>query len=236
MIPISVPADDGVVIHVEQTGDGDAVLVLSGGPGCVHYLADPALAPRGVRALYPDPRGVGRSGGGPHDMTRAVADLEGVRRHLGLDRWVVLGHSWGSDLAVRYALEHPQVVRAVVGIAGHGLHRDRQWSQVYEAGTVTGPPAPEIAWVPAVHRALMDSFMDWIHSPTLWRDLADSPVPMRFVAAGDDIRPDWPLRQLAELVPQASFEVLDGVPHDLWHSHPERWVALVTAACHRPAA
>ena len=47
--------------------------------------------------------------------------------------WAVLGHSWGSDLAVRYALDHPERVAAVVGIAGHGLHKDRNWSEIYEA-------------------------------------------------------------------------------------------------------
>lgn len=231
MISISPTADDGVRLHVGVVGDGDPVVVLSGGPGCVHYLEDDALAPRGMRAYHPEPRGVGRSGGGPHEMARAVADLEAVRRQVGVDRWVVLGHSWGSDLAVRYALEHPDVVTRVVGVAGHGLHRDREWSAAYEAGKAAGPPAPDVPWEPGVHRALMASFVEWVHTPDLWRRLADSRVPMRFVAAGRDIRPDWPLRQLAELVPNASFEVVDGVPHDFWHSHPDRWVEVVTAAC-----
>ena len=43
----------------------------------VHYLADEELAPNGFRTSFPDPRGVGRSSGGPHDMAQAVADLEG---------------------------------------------------------------------------------------------------------------------------------------------------------------
>ena len=54
-----------------------------------------------------------------------------VRRAIGVEQWIVLGHSWGSDLAVRYALDHPDHVRGVVGIAGHGLHRDQAVSYTH---------------------------------------------------------------------------------------------------------
>ena len=225
----TVDADDGVALHVGVHGDGPDVLVLSGGPGCVHYLEDAVLAPLGVRSWYPEPRGVGRSGGGPHTMARAIADLEDVRRALGIDRWRVVGHSWGSDLAIRYALDHPASVTGVVGIAGHGLHQDRSWSAVYEAGKAS-EPAIDIPWDEDVWRALQDSFVDWIHEPGLLRALADTPVPMTFLAAGDDIRPSWPLRQLAELVPHGSFGVVERVPHDFWSTHPDTWRQTVSDA------
>lgn len=108
-----VRADDGVVLHVASHGEGPDVVVLSGGPGCVHYLADESIAPSGFRCWFPDPRGVGRSGGGPHTMARAVADLEATRRAIGVEQWIVLGHSWGSDLAIRYALDHPDRICGV---------------------------------------------------------------------------------------------------------------------------
>ena len=193
----SVTADDGVRLHVAMCGSGPDVLILSGGPGCVQYLANESLAPIGFRSW-----------------------------------WIVLGHSWGSDLAVRYALDHPHRVRGIVGIAGHGLHRDREWSAAYEAGK-TSETTVEIDWVPDVHAALWGSFKDWIHQPTLWRSLADSTVPMSFVAAGNDIRPSWPLRQLAELVPGGSFEVVPNVPHDYWATDPDLWRDTCTTACRR---
>jgi proline iminopeptidase len=226
----TVDADDQTRLHVGVTGEGPDVLVLSGGPGCVHYLEQDAIAPHGMRAWYPEPRGVGRSGGGPHDLGRAVADLEAVRRAAGLDSWVVLGHSWGADLAVRYALDHPSRVRSVVAVAGHGLHKDRTWSQVYESLKDTEPKI-DIPWEPAVHRALMDSFLEWIHEPELFRRLADSTVPMTVIAAGDDIRPSWPLRQLAALVPRGTFVEVPDVPHDLWSTHPNIWVDVISNAC-----
>jgi proline iminopeptidase len=193
MQSMMVPADDETPLHVGVTGDGPDVVVLSGGPGCVHYLEDDGLAPRGMRSWYPEPRGVGRSHGGPHVLDQAVADIEAVRRANGIDSWTVLGHSWGSDLAVRYALDHPDRVRSVVGVAGHGLHKDRTWSQVYEASRHLEADI-EIAWQPGVHAALSASFVDWIHEADLLRRLADSVVAMTFIAAQNDIRPSWPLR------------------------------------------
>lgn len=229
MRAIGVRSKD-VLLHVGVTGEGPDVVVLSGGPGCVNYLAADALAPRGVRAWFPEPRGVGRSEGGPHDLAQAVADLETIRAAVGVESWIVLGHSFGSDLAIRYALDHPGRVRAVVGIAGHGLHKDRTWSAIYSAARHTEDEF-DIEWEPAVHEALNSSFAEWIHEPALFRQLADTDVPMTFLAAALDIRPDWPLRQLAALVPGGHFREVDGVAHNFWCTHPERWVDIVSALC-----
>jgi proline iminopeptidase len=225
-----ITADDGVFLHVGGTGVGPDVLVLSGGPGCVHYLEDDDVAPRGVRAWYPEPRGVGRSGGGPHEMAQAVSDLEAVRRALGVESWMVLGHSWGADLSVRYALQHPESVRRVIAIAGCGVQKDRTWSETYHALKDTEPDVP-IEYEPDVHAALVHSYLAWIHEPQLFRDLADSTVPMRFIAAERDVRPSWPLQQLAALVPRGTFERVPAVPHHFWFTDPEVWVAVVTRAC-----
>lgn len=84
-----------------------------------------------------------------------------------------------------------------------------------------------------MHTALWESFKDWIHQPTLWRALADSTVPMLFIAAENDIRPSWPLRQLAELVPGGNFEVVSDVPHDYWATNPGIWQDTCTNACRR---
>jgi len=225
----TVGVEHDVALHVGVAGDGPDVVVLTGGPGCVQYLERDDLSPPGHRAWYPESRGVGRSGGGPHDMERAIADLEAVRTALGVGQWLVLGHSWGGDLAVRYAVEHPDVVRGVIGIAGRGFQRDRHWSEAYESG-LGSEPVVDIEWVPEVNASLSDSFTRWIHEPDLWRRLADCPVPMRLIAAGDDIRPSWPLAQLAALVPHGSFSTVPGVPHNFWSTRPDVWVEAVTDA------
>lgn len=220
---------DGVALHVGVTGEGPDVVVLTGGPGCVQYLEQDSISPPGYRAWYPEPRGVGRSMGGPHTMERAIDDLEGLRRAVNVESWTVLGHSWGCDLAVRYAMEHSDAVRAVIGIAGRGFQRDRVWSEEYEAGQAR-EPVVEIALNADVYAALSASFTEWIHHPDLWRRVADCPVPMRLIAAGDDIRPSWPLRQLAALAPRGTFKVVPGVPHDFWTLEPAEWVVTVQMA------
>jgi len=162
-------------------------------------------------------------------MEQAIADLEGIRRAVGVDRWMVLGHSWGCDLAVRYGTEHADAVSAVIGVADRGFQRDVVWSEEYEAGQASEPTV-EIDWNADVHAALSASFTEWIHQPDLWRRVADCPVPMHLIAAGDDIRPSWPLQQLASLAPRGTFSVVPGVPHDFWALQPDKWVSTVSDA------
>jgi len=62
-----------------------------------------------------DQRGCGQStGDGPFTVTQFVADLEALRRALGQETWWVGGHSWGAELALRYALGHPGHVHGVI--------------------------------------------------------------------------------------------------------------------------
>lgn len=236
MRAMNIAAGDGTPLALSRFGTGPDVLLLSGGPGCVQYLAEEHLAPPGHTSWFLTPRGVSPSEGGPHGMTQAIADIEDVRRQLDVDRWIVVGHSWGSDLAVRYALDHPSSVAAVIGVAGHGLHLDRPWSEAYELGRQAEQQPVAVDWVPAVHEALWYSFRDWIHEPELFRRLADSPVPMNFIAAGEDIRPSWPLQQLSELAPRGSFSVIDGVAHDFWAAAPDVWVDVINTGCAQACA
>jgi proline iminopeptidase len=226
---------DDAALHVGVTGRGPDVVVLTGGPGCVQYLERDELSPLDHRAWYPEPRGVGRSGGGPHTMERAIADLEGIRAAVGVRDWIVVGHSWGCDLAIRYATEHPDTVRAVVGIAGRGPQRDRTWFESAEAGR-SAEPTVDVEWVPEVNTSLSESFTDWVHQPDLWRGLATCTVPMRLIAAGADPRPAWPLAQLAELLPKGRFSIVPGAPHNFWFTEPELWRETVAAACEALAA
>ncbi|WBO62088.1 prolyl aminopeptidase [Streptomyces camelliae] len=119
-------AGDGNHVYWETCGnpDGKPALVLHGGPGsgCTPYfrrLFDPAA----YRIVLLDQRGCGRST--PHasrhdtDMSvnttaHLITDLEQLRRHLGIDRWLVWGVSWGSVLGLRYAQTHPDAVTELV--------------------------------------------------------------------------------------------------------------------------
>jgi proline iminopeptidase len=106
-------------LHTLEIGDGpDVAVMLHGGPGASHdYLRpglDVAAAPGRRRLFYYDQRGSGRSSLAPGqpaaDWRTHVADLDGVRRHLGGAPLTLVGYSWGALLAMLYAIEHPDHV------------------------------------------------------------------------------------------------------------------------------
>ncbi len=111
----------GHVMYWEQVGNptGAAALFLHGGPGAgagaVHRrFFDPAH----WRVVIFDQRGAGRSrplGALEGNATpQLVADIETLRRHLGISRWLLSGGSWGATLALAYAQAHPERVAACV--------------------------------------------------------------------------------------------------------------------------
>ena len=98
---------------------GRPAVFLHGGPGAgcnpTHRrFFDPAV----YRIVLFDQRGAGRSTpiASVHENTtqHLVSDIETLRRHLHIDRWVVFGGSWGSTLGLAYAATHPQACRALV--------------------------------------------------------------------------------------------------------------------------
>ena len=117
---------DGNLVYWEVCGnpDGKPAVVLHGGPGSgaspqFRRYFDPAV----YRVILFDQRGCGRST--PHaadpgtDLSvnttgHLLADIELLRRHLGVDHWLVLGFSWGSTLGLAYAERHPERVSELV--------------------------------------------------------------------------------------------------------------------------
>jgi proline iminopeptidase len=121
-----VVAQDGCRLWAVEVGRGEPVIMCHGGPGLWDMFGDVAamLAPR-LRVIRWDQRGCGRSQRrGPYTMARTVSDLDAVRRHFGLGRTAVLGHSWGAQVALRYALDHPDRVSTLVYVSGVGLGWD----------------------------------------------------------------------------------------------------------------
>ncbi|WNV74313.1 alpha/beta fold hydrolase [Geodermatophilus sp. DSM 44513] len=114
---------DGAQLWTAVSGSGTPVVLCHGGPGLWDYLTDvAALLDHAHTVIRFEQRGCGRSTGrgGPFTVAQAVNDLDRVRRALGIDRWGVLGHSWGAELGLRYAAEHPEQATAVAYAAGIG--------------------------------------------------------------------------------------------------------------------
>lgn len=106
--------DGGHRMYYEVAGrpDGVPVAFLHGGPGAgIHAHHRRYFDPRHYRIVLFDQRGAGHSepfGGLDGNTTpNLVADMECLRCHLGIERWLLFGGSWGSTLALAYAEDHP---------------------------------------------------------------------------------------------------------------------------------
>ncbi|MEJ2203315.1 MAG: alpha/beta fold hydrolase [Gemmatimonadota bacterium] len=114
---------DGGQIFYEVVGEGAPVIVVHGGPGLDHNYLRPGLdvLARSSTLIYYDQRGLGRSVA-PLDpehinLDAFLEDVESLRKTLGYDRMTLLGHSYGSLLALAYALAHPARTRALILVA-----------------------------------------------------------------------------------------------------------------------
>ncbi len=127
-------------LHVEECGraDGVPVVFLHGGPGAgVSPYHRRFFDPARYRIVLFDQRGAGRST--PHADLRdnttghLVEDIERLREHLGFESWTVFGGSWGSTLAIAYAITHPERVDALV-LRGVFLLTQRELKWFYQDG------------------------------------------------------------------------------------------------------
>ncbi|MGH8117616.1 MAG: prolyl aminopeptidase [Rhodanobacteraceae bacterium] len=134
------PVSDRHTLYVEDCGnpDGVPVVFLHGGPGAgLQSYHRRFFDPSRFRAVLFDQRGAGKST--PFADLEAnttqdlVADIERIRDHLGIGRWIVFGGSWGSTLALAYAESHPDRVRALV-LRGIFLARPEEIRWLYEEG------------------------------------------------------------------------------------------------------
>ncbi len=127
-------------IYYEECGNprGKPALVLHGGPGggissFLRRLHDP----KRYRIILFDQRGCGQST--PHAELREnttwhlVADIEALRVHLGIEKWQVLGGSWGSTLALAYAQKHAGCVSGLI-LRGIFTVRQREIRWFYQEG------------------------------------------------------------------------------------------------------
>ena len=197
-------------IHYEECGNpqGIPALVLHGGPGGgISGFLRQGHDPARYRIVLFDQRGCGRSTPRAEltDNTtwHLVGDIEALRQHLGIARWQVVGGSWGSTLALAYAVTHPD---RVTGLVLRGIflltRAELRWfyqegashvlPEAFEAYQAPIPPEERGDMIAAYHRRLTggDARIRQIcaRAWTLWEGhaLALRPDPARLAEFADD--------------------------------------------------
>lgn len=141
---------DGNRMYWETHGNpaGAPVLIVHGGPGAgrsrrAHKQFDPDL----FRIVLFDQRGCGDSVPSAADPStdmscntteHLLADMEALRRHLGIDRWLLYGGSWASTLILAYAQRHPDRVTGVV-LIGVTMTRPQEVDWLYRGLRLVRP-------------------------------------------------------------------------------------------------
>ncbi len=107
-------------LYVEEEGSGVPLVLINGGPGGTHHYFHPwfGRARDYARVIYYDQRGTGLSDYEPgpdgYSVEQAVEDLDALRTALGIDKWVLVGYSYGGFLAQYYTTTYPQNVAGLV--------------------------------------------------------------------------------------------------------------------------
>src|SRR5438034_7962473 len=154
-------------LYYEQCGDpeGQPVVFLHGGPGgglVPEYRQ--FFDPENYRIVLFDQRGAGKST--PHaslqDNTTwdLVEDIERLRTHLGIDRWLVFGGSWGSTLALAYAQTHAERVTELI-LRGIFLLRRSELEWFYQNPQGAGSLFPDLweEYIAVIPEAARDDVM-----------------------------------------------------------------------------
>lgn len=135
---------NGAKIHYRILGDGKPILLLSGGPGFSSDYISPIAEQLSklFRCILLDQRGTGKSLIQTYDTTSmtissTLEDIEFLRKYLGYDQWIVLGHSYGGLLASTYASAYPGSVSTIILVGTAGFNKslwnyfhDNIWSRL----------------------------------------------------------------------------------------------------------
>jgi len=186
-----IDVGDGQMLSWEACGnpDGRPAVVLHGGPGSGRGTRSRRyFDPAAYRIIRFDQRGCGASTPSVADFEtdlstnttwHLLGDLETLRVHLGIDRWLVFGASWGSTLALLYAEQFPLHVRALV-LVGVTTTRQSEIDWLYR-GLAPMLPAQWEAFRQGVPAAAREGDL-----VAAYRELLNSPDPAIRAAAARD--------------------------------------------------
>ncbi len=244
-------ASDGAEIGYIEQGSGDARLLFVHGWQADHTVWNDvisALGP-GTRSVAVDLRGSGASNGarGPYNLERFAADLRELVEGLGIGPVVVAGHSMGATVALRLAVDAPELVRGLILIApvpagGAGFSPKgadylratagdpgaaRKWLSAMFAGETDAAVLQRLcdAAGKTLRDAALASFESWANA-----DFAEATRTISapaIVIAPERDNPETYQRKVAALLPNARFVLLSDSGHYAIVERPREIAALI---------
>ena len=254
--PQSVTVNNVKINYIEQ-GEGDEVIVfVHGYNGSLgNWKSVLELLPKEYHAYALDQRGHGQSDKpGSYQLAEMVEDIYAFSQELGIERFTYVGHSMGGKIGMKFALDHPDVLKALVLVcpsAAFALPPDQQLAMKEAVKLIiSSPEMMRGAIEQEVGKKLSEEFlneliedtkmadptamhesMDMIVSTDLMPQLGDIRAPTLVVAGAKDMSSplDVVVRPTVNAIKGSRMEVFEDSSHFLTEESPQKFVDLLTS-------
>jgi len=253
--PQSVTVNGVRINYIEQGKGDEAIVFVHGYSGALgNWKNVLKLLPNDYHAYALDLRGFGQSEHpGSYKLAEVVEDIYAFSRELELERFTYVGHSLGGKIGYKFALDHPDVLKAMFLVAPAPAHdfippeqREAFIGQItsvfgsqdllrgFIAEDFATPPSDEdmnelISDMMSADPAAQKECAVWWVSTNLEPQLGDIIVPTFIVAGEKDRLPLDFERRYALAIKGCRFEVLEGVGHMIQYDSPQRLTDLMTS-------
>jgi pimeloyl-ACP methyl ester carboxylesterase len=241
--------------YVEQ-GSGDEVVIFLHGYASAKGVWKEALGllPKEYHAYALDQRGHGQSGRpGSYQLTEFVEDIYAFSQELGIERFTYVGHSMGGKIGMKFALDHPDVLKALVLVCpaaafafppdqvpaikegNRAMFATPESIRGYVEWEITGKPVSEerrsdmVNDMSSIDPAAIEGCADFLFSANLIPQLGDIRVPTIIVVGAEDKTVTLDIvRPTADAIKGSLFEILEASSHFLPIESPQELVDLIT--------
>jgi proline iminopeptidase len=231
-----ISEDKVTKIWTMSIGEGIPIVCVSGGPGYPNYLLPVALMmEKGYKVILFDFRGCGRSEevkkvkeskkntqSSLYTYEMCFADIETVREFYQIKKWIMIGHSFGANMSLAYTTTFPDRVMGLVCLSGGHFSNDiNRCEEIHQKRHTERTPKFEYSMNPTVNTEVNRSWADFTQSSMLLKSISLIPQPVFFLYGSNDIRSSWPIEQIANLVKDSHFIMIQGADHYPWMTHAD---------------
>ena len=248
---------NGVKINYIEQGSGDEFIIFvhgyAGTKGAWKEVLE--LLPKEYHAYALDQRGHGQSARpGSYQLTEFVEDICAFSQELGIERFTYVGHSMGGKIGMKFALDHPDVLKALVLVCpapAFAFHPDMvpaikegmramfaspESIRGYVESEINGRPVSKerindmINDMSSIDPAAIEGCADFLFSTDLLPQLGDIRSPTIIVVGAEDMSVTLDIaRPTANAIKGSRFEILKDSSHFLPIESPQELVDLLTS-------